>query len=115
MAISLSQEDKISSKTDNAALDGPQLCEARIKDTERGELREIFELGLSAVEFRTVSWQRATVVFIKISFAMSILAVPGALATLGSVGGALSIIGFATLNTCRFKSLQTKAPLMFHV
>lgn len=31
---------------------------------------------------------------------MSILAVPGALATLGAVGGALSIVGWEVLNTC---------------
>lgn len=30
---------------------------------------------------------------------MSILAVPGALATLGAVGGALSIVGWQILNT----------------
>ncbi|OAG02748.1 uncharacterized protein CC84DRAFT_1261448 [Paraphaeosphaeria sporulosa] len=42
---------------------------------------------------------RATIIFLKIQFAMSILAVPGALATLGAVGGALSIVGWQILNT----------------
>ncbi|KAL4967030.1 uncharacterized protein BDV14DRAFT_188660 [Aspergillus stella-maris] len=42
---------------------------------------------------------RATVVFTKINFAMSILAIPAALAEMGSVGGSLSIIGFTALNT----------------
>ena len=64
------------------------------------EAREIFHDGAEGVKFRTVSWQRATVVFLKIQFAMSILAVPGALATLGAVGGALSIVGWMVLNTC---------------
>lgn len=64
------------------------------------EAREIFHDGAEGVKFRTVSWQRATIVFLKIQFAMSILAVPGALATLGAVGGALSIVGWMVLNTC---------------
>ncbi|GFG25981.1 hypothetical protein IFM61606_05944 [Aspergillus udagawae] len=97
--ISSNQEDISSSKTDKVALDGSQLGEAPTKDIENGESREIFQLGVDGVEFRTVSWQRATVVFTKINFAMSILAIPGALAALGSVGGSLSIVGFTTLNT----------------
>ena len=64
------------------------------------EAREIFHDVADGVKFRTVSWQRATIIFLKIQFAMSILAVPGALATLGAVGGALSIVGWAVLNTC---------------
>ncbi|KAH8803472.1 amino acid transporter [Xylogone sp. PMI_703] len=63
------------------------------------EAREIFHDSAEGVKFRTVSWQRATIIFLKIQFAMSILSVPGALATLGAVGGALSIVGWGALNT----------------
>ena len=63
------------------------------------ESHEVFQKVSEGVDFRTVSWQRATVIFIKIQFAMSILAVPGALGALGAVGGALSIVGWQTLNT----------------
>ncbi|KAI1629550.1 amino acid transporter [Exophiala viscosa] len=63
------------------------------------EAREIFHDDSEGVKFRTVSWQRATIIFLKIQFAMSILAVPGAMATLGAVGGALSIVGWEVLNT----------------
>ncbi|KAK5190676.1 hypothetical protein LTR99_003406 [Exophiala xenobiotica] len=63
------------------------------------EAREVFHDNAEGVKFRTVSWQRATIIFLKIQFAMSILAVPGALATLGAVGGALSIVGWEVLNT----------------
>nr|OQO25632.1 hypothetical protein B0A51_06059 [Rachicladosporium sp. CCFEE 5018] len=64
------------------------------------EVREVFKKDIDGgVQFRTVSWQRAAVVFLKIQFAMSILAVPGALATLGAVGGAISIVGWGALNT----------------
>lgn len=72
-----------------------------ITDTQVGESHEIFQTQVNGVEFRTVSWQRATVVFVKIGFAMSILSIPGALATLGAVGGCLAIVGFTALNTCK--------------
>ena len=65
------------------------------------EAREVFHDNAEGVRFRTVTWQRATIIFLKIQFAMSILAVPGALATLGAVGGALSILGWEVLNTCK--------------
>lgn len=66
------------------------------------ETHEIFQKAADGVDFRTVSWPRATIIFLKIQFAMSILAVPGALATLGAVGGALSIVGWEVLNTCEY-------------
>jgi hypothetical protein len=69
-------------------------------DTEKGESREVFQENVDGVEFRTVSWQRAAVVFLKINFAMSILAIPGALGALGSVGGSLCIVGYTSLNVC---------------
>ena len=64
------------------------------------EAHEVFQKATDGIDFRTVSWPRATIIFLKIQFAMSILAVPGALATLGAVGGALSIVGWEVLNTC---------------
>ncbi|EFX04795.1 amino acid transporter [Grosmannia clavigera kw1407] len=60
---------------------------------------EVFKDSADGVNFRTVSWQSATVVFLKIQFAMSILSVPGSLSTLGAVGGSLSIVGWEILNT----------------
>jgi hypothetical protein len=77
-------------------------------DTEVGESYEIFQANVNGVEFRTVSWQQATVLFVKINFAMSILSTPGALAALGSVGGSLSIIGFTSLNTCKSGKSRVK-------
>lgn len=61
---------------------------------------EIFQINNDGVNFRTVSWQRATVIFTKIQFAMSILAIPEALAVMGAVPGTLSVIAWTTLNTC---------------
>ena len=68
---------------------------------KRRETHEVFKQNVDGVEFRTVSWQRATIIFLKIQFAMSILAVPGALGTLGAVGGSLSIVGWTSLNICK--------------
>jgi len=79
-------------------------------DTEVGESYEIFQANANGVEFRTVSWQQATVLFVKINFAMSILSTPGALAALGSVGGSLSIIGFTSLNTCKLEESRSGIP-----
>lgn len=62
---------------------------------------EVFRDTEDGVQFRTVTWQSATIMFLKIQFAMSILSVPGAFATLGAVGGALSLVGWHVLNTCQ--------------
>ena len=53
----------------------------------------------SVLTFCFFSRPRATVIFLKIQFAMSILAAPSALSTLGAVGGALSLVGWQILNT----------------
>lgn len=104
-AISSSRDDISHPKSEKAALDASEYGGTlTTKETENGESREVFQVGVDGVEFRTVSWQRATVVFLKINFAMSILAIPGALAALGSLGGSLAIVGFTSLNTCKLKS-----------
>lgn len=79
------------------------LTKADATENQEHEAHEVFKQDAGGVDFRTVSWPRATVIFLKIQFAMSILAVPGALATLGAVGGALSIVGWGALNTCECK------------
>ncbi|OJJ43491.1 hypothetical protein ASPZODRAFT_28170 [Penicilliopsis zonata CBS 506.65] len=68
---------------------------------DEGVLEEkgVFRHSPNGPDFRAVSWQRATIIFLKIQFAMSILSVPESLATLGAVGGALSIVGWEVLNT----------------
>lgn len=73
---------------------------AAISDEKR-EAHEVFKVTEDGVAFRTVTWQRATIIFLKIQFAMSILSVPASLATLGAVGGGLSLFGWDVLNTCK--------------
>ncbi|KAI9166347.1 N amino acid transport system protein [Paramyrothecium foliicola] len=60
---------------------------------------EVFQETDEGVNFRNVSWQRATVIFLKIQFAMSILSVPASLSVLGAVGGAIAIVGWGVVNT----------------
>lgn len=83
---------------------GQQYDEPEKEDVSTGE---VFQETSQGVNFRTVSWQRATVLFLKIQFAMSILAVPSSLGTLGAVGGALSIVGWQILNTCAYRPTST--------
>jgi hypothetical protein len=100
-------QDASSASSKNAKLAmEPTKSQGMMTDTENGEAHEIFKLETDGVHFRTVSWQRATVVFLKINFAMSILAIPGALAALGSVGGSLALIGFTALNVCELTTTQ---------
>lgn len=90
-------EDNIEPDITNNGI-GP-LDEKHDEKHDEREAHEVFQKSTEGVDFRTVSWPRATIIFLKIQFAMSILAVPGALATLGAVGGALSIVGWEILNT----------------
>lgn len=68
-------------------------------DAER-EKYEVFKKTDGGVDFRTVTWQRATLIFMKIQISTGILGIPGALYSLGAIGGGLSIVGWQVLNTC---------------
>ncbi|KAH8674035.1 transmembrane amino acid transporter protein-domain-containing protein [Xylariales sp. PMI_506] len=63
------------------------------------EKHEIFKKTTDGVDFRTVTWQRATLIFLKIQISTGILGIPGALYSLGAVGGGLSIVGWQIANT----------------
>jgi len=89
-------ESKTAVNEDNIEVHPPSTT---IPDDKR-EAHEVFKVTEDGVNFRTVSWQRAAIIFLKIQFAMSILSVPASLAVLGAVGGALSIVGWTVLNTC---------------
>lgn len=59
---------------------------------------EVFKTT-GGVNFRTVEWPRATVIFLKVIFAVGVLTIPTAMYDLGAVGGTLSVIGWGLLNT----------------
>lgn len=73
----------------------PERIVGEIADIED---HEVFKQGAN-VDFRTVGWPRATVIFLKIIFATGVLSIPVAMASLGAVGGALSVVGWGLLNT----------------
>ncbi|KAH8884192.1 neutral amino acid permease [Thozetella sp. PMI_491] len=68
-------------------------------DEKELESHEVFQKLTDGVDFRTVSWQRATVIFLKIIFATGVLSIPTAMYSLGAVGGAILILAFGALNT----------------
>lgn len=88
-------------KTAHYAADTPK------DDTERAmvggvfdadEEHEVFKRG-AGVDFRTVGWPRATVIFLKVIFAVGVLTIPTAMYSLGAVGGALSVVAWGVLHT----------------
>ncbi|KAI0477145.1 putative amino acid transporter [Xylariaceae sp. FL0804] len=72
--------------------------EAEDSDKEL-ESHEVFKKTTDGVEFRTVGWPRATVIFLKITFSLGVLSIPTAMSSLGAVGGALSIVAWQAVNT----------------
>ncbi|KAE9380759.1 putative N amino acid transport system protein [Stipitochalara longipes BDJ] len=63
------------------------------------EENEVFKKTHEGVDFRTVGWPRASVIFLKVIFATGVLSIPTAMYSLGALGGALSVIGWGLLNT----------------
>ncbi|KAF2804331.1 neutral amino acid permease [Mytilinidion resinicola] len=63
------------------------------------DAHEVFKKNTDGVNFRTVGWVRASVIFLKVIFATGVLGIPSAMYSLGAVGGALSVIGWGALNT----------------
>jgi hypothetical protein len=69
-------------------------------DDEALEKEEVFKKGVDGAEFRTVTWQRAVIIFLKIQVATGVLSIPSALYSLGAVGGGLLVVGWQIMNTC---------------
>ncbi|KAG0651591.1 Methyltryptophan resistance [Hyphodiscus hymeniophilus] len=63
------------------------------------EENEVFKKTHEGVNFRTVGWPRASVIFLKVIFATGVLSIPTAMYSLGAVGGSLSVIGWGLVNT----------------
>jgi len=76
----------------------PVLRDASLKQGSLDDDREVFKAGVDGVEYRTVTWQRAIVIFIKTQIATGVLGIPSALYSLGAVGGGLCVVGFQALN-----------------
>ncbi|KAL1303196.1 hypothetical protein AAFC00_006618 [Neodothiora populina] len=94
----MSQEPSISEKTAhggvmNSGEDPEKVIQGTLEDYE------VFKQTADGVDFRTVGWPRASVIFLKIIFATGVLSIPTAMYSLGALGGALSVVGWTALNT----------------
>lgn len=92
-------------KTDNINTDhvlmNPSISEGKLDDCEEDhEQLEVFKKNVDGVEFRTVSWKRAVIIFVKYTVATGVLSIPSSLNTLGAVGGGLNVLGWGIMNTC---------------
>ncbi|KAH8423529.1 putative neutral amino acid permease [Aspergillus melleus] len=59
---------------------------------------EVFKRGDGQVDFRTVSWIRASAIFLKMLFATGILSIPSVMYDLGAFPGAVNLVGWCLLN-----------------
>ncbi|VUC37297.1 unnamed protein product [Clonostachys rosea] len=66
---------------------------------EKGVQHEVFKKGDGTVDFRTVGWIHASVIFLKVIFATGVMGIPSAMSSLGAVPGALNVLGWQFLNT----------------
>ena len=102
--LSLNMDVKINEKALKASGDEPQRSssegEGQVLDLNGSEEREVFKTTSDGVDFRTVTWQRAIIIFLKCQIATGVLGIPGAFGSLGAVGGVLSVIAWQALNTC---------------
>ncbi|KAI0128785.1 transmembrane amino acid transporter [Xylariales sp. AK1849] len=60
---------------------------------------EVFKKKEGQVDFRTVSWIQASVIFLKVIFATGVLTIPSAMYVLGAFPGAINVLGWQFLNT----------------
>ncbi|GAB7352105.1 hypothetical protein MBLNU459_g2604t2 [Dothideomycetes sp. NU459] len=94
MSSGSSIKEKGAHESDAHVTEDPEkIIEGTIED------HEVFKKTTEGVDFRTVGWPRASVIFLKVIFATGVLSIPTAMYSLGAVGGALSVIGWGALNT----------------
>lgn len=103
--MGLKKHAVVSDATDTRAVyEGPDHQALRLPPSSDAELEshEVFKKNADSVDFRTVGWPWATVIFLKIIFSTGILSIPTALYALGAVGGTLSLVAWQAVNTCKF-------------
>lgn len=66
------------------------------------EDHEVFKKTEGGVDFRTVGWFKACVIFVKVMFAVGVLSLPSSMHSLGAIRGSLSIIAWGLFNTYTF-------------
>ncbi|KAF4635905.1 hypothetical protein G7Y89_g2197 [Cudoniella acicularis] len=66
----------------------PSLKKGSVSDEEH----EVFKANVDGVDFRTVTWQQAIIIFIKTQIAIGVLGIPSSMNALGAVGGGLCVV-----------------------
>ena len=89
----MSSTPSLQEKSAHVGTNDPERLEGIAEDFE------VFKQTEDGVNFRTVGWPMATVIFLKTIFALGVLSIPAAMYTLGALGGALSVIAWQALNT----------------
>ncbi|CDM31358.1 hypothetical protein DTO013E5_779 [Penicillium roqueforti] len=87
--------------TDEIKETSPYPDDPKAVETQEGEVDdkfEVFKRGEGQVDFRTVSWIRASIIFLKIIFATGVLSIPSLMYELGAFPGAVSVIAWTVLN-----------------
>ena len=92
----MSVGEKVEPYQINSGDEDPEPLKGDISDED--ERLEVFQ-KTADVNFRTVGWVRCSVIFLKVLFSTGVLSIPLAMASLGAVGGALSVLGWGMLNT----------------
>lgn len=80
-----SQEKKLQHDA-QSDVEAPAATTGGVFDANDNEEFEVFKTT-AGVNFRTVEWPRATVIFLKVIFAVGVLTIPTAMYDLGAVGG----------------------------
>ncbi|KAL1865067.1 hypothetical protein VTK73DRAFT_5522 [Phialemonium thermophilum] len=70
-----------------------------IKLADVDESLEVFKKEEGVVDFRTVGWIHASVIFLKVIFATGVLSIPSTMYVLGALPGAINVLGWQFLNT----------------
>jgi hypothetical protein len=97
--MSSTKEKEIQAAPSRPSISAGEVEEA-VYDLKGDDDFEVFKQTTDGVQFRSVGWVRASVIFLKIIFATGVLSIPTAMYGMGAVGGALSVVGWGLLNTC---------------
>lgn len=71
---------------------------------------EVFQDVEGRISYRTVGWIRAASIFLKLILSTGVLSIPSAMYELGAVGGAICIVCFQAMNTCKFTASEGPPP-----
>ncbi|PKY05992.1 transmembrane amino acid transporter [Aspergillus campestris IBT 28561] len=70
-----------------------------LKGEDNDQRFEVFQSTGDGVDFRVLSWQWASIIFLKLTFATGVMTIPGQLYILGAAPGSLVVLGWGIINT----------------